>query len=165
MIDVCTACHENNFVQGFFIQYEGLLDLYDQKYAQPGLELYELATDVLKTEATYAKFSHPVDWTWFEIWHHEGRRARHGAAMMAPDYTHWHGTYDLAKHWMTKYIPELREIVHDYKDKQPEKTAALEKKIDEVMNSDNWKWSLNKEDPEVKKARDQRQQEFTDRYK
>ena len=25
-----------------------------------------------------------------EIWHHEGRVARHGASMMAPDYTHWH---------------------------------------------------------------------------
>ena len=52
---------------------------------------------MLKTDPDYVKFSEPIDFTWFELWHHEGRRARHAAAMMAPDYTHWHGTYDLAK--------------------------------------------------------------------
>jgi hypothetical protein len=31
------------------------------------------------------------------IWHHEGRRARHGTSMMGPDYTYWHGTYEVAK--------------------------------------------------------------------
>ncbi len=30
--------------------------------------------------------------------------------MMAPDYTHWHGIYEVAKHWYTKFIPELQEI-------------------------------------------------------
>jgi hypothetical protein len=84
---------------------------------------------------------------------------------MAPDYTHWHGTYDLAKHWMTKYIPELKEIAHEYKDSAPKEVEALEKGIDKVMNSDDWKWALNKEDPEVKEAREKRQEEFRARYK
>jgi len=22
------------------------------------------------------RFGNPIDWTWFEFWHHEGRRAR-----------------------------------------------------------------------------------------
>ena len=34
------------------------------------------------------------------------------ASMMAPDYAHWHGTYDLAKHFYTKYIPELEKLIH-----------------------------------------------------
>jgi hypothetical protein len=29
--------------------------------------------------------------------HHEGRRARHGAAMMGADYTQWHGFYEVAQ--------------------------------------------------------------------
>jgi hydroxylamine dehydrogenase len=34
-----------------------------------------------------------------ELWHHEGRRARFGAAMMAPDYTWWHGFYECKKRY------------------------------------------------------------------
>ena len=30
--------------------------------------------------------------------------------MMGPDYTHWHGTYEVAKHFYSKYIPELQEL-------------------------------------------------------
>jgi len=33
------------------------------------------------------------------------------------------------------------------------------------MSSDNWKWSLNQEDPQVKKDREERQEEFNERYK
>jgi len=165
MVDVCMACHENNFVRNFFTQYEGLIDLYDQKYAEPGLELYKRATAVLKTDPDYAKFSHPVDWTWFELWHHEGRRARHAASMQAPDYTHWHGTYELARNWMSKYIPELEGIVAEYRERAPQETAALEQAIDAVMHSENWKWALNKEDPKIKRARQKRQDAFKARYK
>jgi len=166
MLDVCQTCHQQRFAESFFIQYEGLLDLYETKYAAPGEKLYQAATAVLKTDPDYNKFGHVIDWTWFEIWHHEGRRARHAAAMMAPDYTHWHGTYDLAKHWMTKYIPEIKEIIHEYEDNPAaaEQVAALQKTLEEVQNSDAWKWSINKEDEAVKAKRKERQEEFTERY-
>ena len=164
MLDVCQNCHQETFANNFFIQYEGILDLYDQKYAQPGLELYKAATAVLKTNPDYVKFVHPIDWTWFEIWHHEGRRTRHAASMQAPDYTHWHGTYDLAKHWMTKFVPEIEDIIHEYKKSAPKEVKALEETLNEVRNTDNWKWSINKEDPAVKQARTKRQEEFRSRY-
>lgn len=165
MLDVCTACHQETFTANFFIQYEALLTLYDEKYAVPGLKLYAAVSKVLTTRDDYAMFSVPIDWTWFEIWHHEGRRARHAASMQAPDYTHWHGTYELAKSWMTKFIPEIKDIIREYREEAPEEVAALQKLLDETMSSDNWKWSRNQEDPAVKKAREQRQKEFEDRYK
>jgi len=164
MEDVCAACHQDTFVKNFFIQYEALLTLYDEKYATPGEMLYAAASKVLKTDPNYAKFSHPVDFTWFELWHHEGRRARHAASMQAPDYTHWHGTYDLAKNWQAKYIPELRDIIHEYKDSAPAEVAELEKLLDEVLHSDNHKWSINQESDAVKDARKARQEEFEKRY-
>ena len=46
---------------------------------------------------TAAPFDEKIEWTWWELWHHEGRRARHGAAMNGPDYTWWHGIYDVAQ--------------------------------------------------------------------
>jgi hypothetical protein len=166
MIDVCSACHQERFVDNFFVQYESLIQLYEDKYATPGENLYNAAVAVLKTDPEYVKFSQPIDWTWFEIWHHEGRRARHGASMMAPDYTHWHGTYDLAKHWMTKFIPEIKEIIHEFQGKENAKTQvnALAEMLEMVQNSDDWKWSINKEDPEVKADREKRQAEFNERY-
>jgi len=164
MEDVCAACHQDTFVKNFFIQYEALITLYDEKYATPGEMLYKAASKVLRTDPDYAKFSHPVDFTWFELWHHEGRRARHAASMQAPDYTHWHGTYDLAKNWQTKFLPELRDIIHEYKDSAPAEVAELEKLLDEVLHSDNHKWSINKESDAVKDARKERQEEFKERY-
>jgi cytochrome c553 len=164
MEDVCAACHQDTFVKNFFIQYEALITLYDEKYATPGEMLYKAASKVLSTDPDYAKFSHPVDFTWFELWHHEGRRARHAASMQAPDYTHWHGTYDLAKNWQTKFLPELRDIIHEYKDSAPAEVAELEKLLDEVLHSDNHKWSINKESDAVKDARKERQEEFKERY-
>jgi len=167
MIDVCLACHQQRFVDNFFVQYEGLLDLYETKYASPGERLYKAAVEVLKTDPGYTKFNRNIDWTWFEIWHHEGRRARHAASMMAPDYTHWHGTYDLAKHWMTKFIPEIKEIIHEFEDSAAakEQVATLKKTLEEVQNTDQWKWSINKEDQATKDARKKRQEAFRDRYK
>jgi hypothetical protein len=158
MIDVCLACHQQRFVDNFFTQYEALLDLYENKYAAPGEKLYKAAVAVLKTDPDYVKFNQAIDW--------EGRRTRHAAAMMAPDYTHWHGTYDLAKHWGTKFIPEIKEIIHGFENNPKAKTqvAALKAALDEVQNTDDWKWSINKEDPEVKAERDRRQQEFKKRY-
>ena len=166
MIDVCMSCHQQKFVDNFFTQYESLIALYEVKYAVPGEQLYKAAVAVLKTDPDYVKFSQAIDWTWFEIWHHEGRRARHGAAMMAPDYTHWHGTYDLAKHWMTKFIPEIEEIIDEHRDDPAarEQVATLSETLERVQNSAEWKWSINKEDAEVKAAREKRQQEFRERY-
>ena len=31
----------------------------------------------------------------YYLWHHTGRRARHGAAMGGPDYAHWHGFFQI----------------------------------------------------------------------
>jgi hypothetical protein len=45
-------------------------------------------------------FDEEMEIEMYELWHHEGRRARFGAAMMAPDYAWWHGFYELKKRCM-----------------------------------------------------------------
>jgi hypothetical protein len=167
MKNVCQSCHQPTIVNNFFIQYEGIIALYEDKFAKPGEKLYNLAVKVLEHDSAYAPFSQPIDYTWFELWHHEGRRARQAASMQAPDYTHWHGTYDLAKNWNSKFIPELREVIHRFKGdpKAAKDVAALETELTAVLNSDNHNWSLNKEDPKKKQLRLKTQKEFTDRYK
>ncbi len=164
MQDVCSACHETSFIENFYTQYDGLVELYNEKFAKPGLALAKAAKPLLKP----AKFSNKLDWIWFELWHHEGRRARHGASMMAPDYTHWHGMYEVAQHFYTKFVPELEHLIEQGEaSKDPKKQAAakaLQAKLDEILNTDDHKWYLGKTDPAKAAARKKAAAEFKARY-
>ncbi len=164
MKDVCAACHNEDWVDNFYVQYDGLVTLYNEKFGKPGSALYKAAKPLLKP----AKFSNKLDWIWFELWHHEGRRARHGAAMMGPDYTHWHGMYEVAQHFYTKMVPELEHLIDQGKasgDAARVKAAkALQAKLDEVLNSNNHKWYLNKMDPKEKARRKKAAADFKKRY-
>ena len=164
MKNVCINCHERQWTDNFYVQYDGLIDLYHEKFARPGLELYGLSKPLMRP----AEFSNHLDWVWFEIWHHEGRRARHGASMMGPDYTHWHGTYEVAKHFYTKMIPEIEHLIRaGERSEDADKAAAaeaLQKKLDEVLNSPNHRWYLNKLDDTELEERRRRQEKFKSRY-
>ena len=164
MKDVCQACHDDSWIDNFYIQYDGVIELYNEKFARPGLALYELAKPLMRPVA----FANKIDFIWFELWHHEGRRARHAASMQGPDYTHWHGTYDLAKNFYSEYVPELQELVEDNLDSDdPERVAAaraLEAKLDEVLHSDDHKWFLGLMDPAEAARRAAAAKEFEERY-
>ncbi|MCK5696929.1 MAG: hydroxylamine oxidoreductase [Gammaproteobacteria bacterium] len=149
MKDVCSTCHTEDYVDSFYIQYDGIIDLYTEKFAKPSIALMKVAKPLLKP----AKFSNKIDWIFFELWHHEGRRMRMGASMMAPDITHWHGTYEVAKHFYNKFIPELKKIAKDAEAKNPDQAIALYAEIDKVLNSENHKWYLNKMTDKQKKIR------------
>jgi hypothetical protein len=164
MKDVCSSCHNKVWIDNFYIQYDGLIALYNEKYAKPGAALYAAAKPLLKP----VKFGNKIDFIWFELWHHEGRRARHGASMMGPDYTHWHGTYDLAKHFYSEYIPELEELAHDnLESADPDRikaAKALKAKIDEVLSTDDHKWFLGEMDEDEAARRAEAAKAFKDRY-
>jgi hypothetical protein len=108
MKNVCTNCHTDSYVNSFYDQYDALVNLYNEKFAKPGqLIMAALADNGLRTST---QFDEEIEWTWFYLWHHEGRRARHGASMMAPDYTHWHGMYEVAERFYMELIPQAREM-------------------------------------------------------
>lgn len=165
MVNVCTNCHNEKFVNAFYDQYDALIDLYHDKFAKPGLALYNAAKPLLNQP----NFSNKIDFTWFEIWHHEGRRARHGASMMGPDYTHWHGTYEVARNFYTEFVPELRELVmHNLHSEDPERKAAAESLsalLDATLASENHRWFINQMPASEKAKRQARQDEFQGRYK
>jgi len=164
MKDVCHTCHSSEFVDNFYVQYDALIELYNEKFAKPGLALMKVAKPLLKP----VKFSNKVEFTWFEIWHHEGRRARHGAAMMGPDYTHWHGTYEVGKHFYSEFIPELEELVEaNLESSDPVKSKAahdLKEKIEMVLNTEDHMWYIGKMSPEEAAARKAATNKFLERY-
>ena len=143
-----------------------MIELYNSKFAEPGISFMAILKD--NGLLTPTPFDEDVEWTWWEIWHHEGRVARHGASMMAPDYTHWHGLYEVAKHWYTQFIPELKEIAEHHMDSDDTAKAAgaseLAAAIDELLARPEHAWYTGNLSPEEREKRRLAQEEFKKRY-
>ena len=140
MADVCTACHTRTFSDGHFYQFDASVRLYNEKFAIPATDLMKLVRE-RKLLENPASFSNKIEWTYWELWHHEGRRARHGAAMMGPDYTWWHGFYDIAQHFYFKLLPEARELG------DPEVDAF----VDNILDSDPMHQWVREQTDDLKK--------------
>jgi len=156
MMGACRNCHNQTHIDNFYKQFDNLVILYNEKFAKPAKAMMENLTKdgVLKPNAP---FEHEVQWIYWELWHHEGRRARHGASMMGPDYTHWHGMYEVAKHYYMKFLPA---VIKAAAKKSDEMKAKYEQKIEELLTQEEhlWKKGLSKEEVEVLKAN------YKDRY-
>jgi len=165
MQDVCMNCHGGGYIDNFYQQYDGLIELYNSKFAKPGQALMALAQPLLKPVV----FGNKLEFTWFELWHHEGRRARHGASMMGPDYTHWHGMYEVAKNFYTEFIPELEELIeknrHAKEPARVKQAEALAAKLEAVLASSDHQWFEGKMPLEEKLRREQQRKDFQERYK
>jgi hypothetical protein len=138
MKNVCAACHSANTVKGHYKQFDDLVDLYNDKYAKPIAAVMKELED--KGYLTREPMDAKIKWTWFEIWHHEGRRARHGAAMSGPDYTWWHGIYEVSQHTYFKWIPELKEVVRKKDGNEDFANALLAKHFKPIAGHD---WFFN----------------------
>ena len=88
--------------------------------------------------------------------------------MMGPDYTHWHGMYEVAKNFYTEMIPELEELIEKGEksgDAVKVKAAhALSAKLSEILNSPNHRWYINQMDPAEAAQRPKAAEEFKARY-
>jgi hypothetical protein len=145
MKGVCKSCHGMQQVDNFYKQFDSLVVTYNDKFAKPTKKLYGMAK---KDGLIYGSTFHTeLGWIWWEIWHHEGRRARHGAAMSGPDYTHWHGLYEVAHHFYFKFIPELMRLAEE-----KGMTAKYEKAVNEILSRPEHQWYKKGFDAETMKA-------------
>jgi hypothetical protein len=95
-----------------------------------------------------APFEHNVQWVFYELWHHEGRRARHGASMMGPDFTHWHGMYEVSKHFYDKFLPA---VIDTAALKGPELRMKFEARVAALLAQPEhvWRVGLKPEEAEA----------------
>jgi len=105
---VCLECHGKGFATAFMSQFDDLVSLFNDKFAKPAravmAELYE------KKLLTPTPFDEPIEYTYWEMWHDEGARARHGAAMASPNHAWWEGMYVVGSKFYGKFLPEVREV-------------------------------------------------------
>ncbi|MDX1631681.1 MAG: multiheme c-type cytochrome [Thermoanaerobaculia bacterium] len=136
MKGACLNCHNDAFVDNFYVQFDSLVELYNEKFARPAQAIMDelIADGILDPNAPFEK---EVQWVFWELWHHEGRRARHGASMMGPDYTHWHGMYEVAKHFYQEFVPAVVEAAEETSPALGEKWA---RRMDELMARPEHVW-------------------------
>ena len=108
MQGVCLECHNENFITTFYSD----ADKATERVNEWVLESREMIAPLQEAELlTAAPFDEPIDFTYFNLWHHWGRTAKFGTWMQGPDYAQWHGAY---------------EVLHDL--------AELQEMIDEKLN-------------------------------
>jgi hypothetical protein len=91
---VCAACHNKSFIDAF---YEAA-DLATEKVNAWVRESDAIVAPIgLKERNAKEPFTQPIDFEHFELWHHWGRTAKFGVWMQGPDYTQWHGAYEVVK--------------------------------------------------------------------
>lgn len=146
MKEVCSHCHTADYVNAFYKQYDDFVVLYNEKFAKPGEKIMKALKE--KGLLTKVEFDEEIEWTWYYLWHHEGRRGRHGASMMAPDYAHWHGMFEVAERFYKELIPQAREIVdHAEAAGKKEEAQAVRALIEEILSRPEHRWQQEAKKP------------------
>ncbi|KAA3635473.1 MAG: hydroxylamine oxidoreductase [Calditrichaeota bacterium] len=165
MKNVCSNCHTSNYIDNFYTQYDGAVNLYNDKFGIPATNIYKkVRSSGLITNDI--NFDDEIEWIYFYLWHHEGRRARMGAAMFAPDYTQWHGFYEVAERFYMEFIPTIKEILNHHKaaGTKLDAVAEVEDLIAKTFEMEEHKWFTGNEPADVKAARKKAQDDFKKRY-
>jgi hypothetical protein len=109
MKQVCFQCHGNSWVDDFYVQFDKAVEEYNEVYFKPAKKMLDDLYEKGALDKTKF-FDEGLEVEFYELWHHEGRRARMGSMMMAPDYAWWHGFYE-CKHRYNKFMEEARHLI------------------------------------------------------
>jgi hypothetical protein len=105
MQSVCYECHNQNFIQKLYTD----ADAATQQVNAWVQESNDLVAPLQKAGIiNTADFSEPIDFTYFDLWHYWGRTTKFGTWMQGPDYTQWHGAYEVLSD-----LAELRQMVDE----------------------------------------------------
>lgn len=103
MQNVCLECHNRQFIDSFYADADRGVEAINALVEQSNQMVAPLREAGIMTTTP---FDQTIDFTHYELWHHWGRTAKFGMWMQGPDYTQWHGAYE-----MVSDLVELREMV------------------------------------------------------
>ncbi|MGA8017804.1 MAG: multiheme c-type cytochrome [Desulfobacterales bacterium] len=110
---VCGQCHGKKWVDDQYFQLDKVVSEYNDVYFAPTKKMLDdLYAKGLLDKTRF--FDEHLEVEFYELWHHEGRRARMGSAMMAPDYAWWHGFYECKKRY-NGFMQEARDLIETNK--------------------------------------------------
>jgi hypothetical protein len=109
MQGVCLQCHNIKFVDDFYTGGDKAVEKVNAWVKESDQVLAQIKEAGGTTDEP---FDQPVDFTHFELWHHWGRTTKFGVWMQGPDYSQWHGAYEVLK-----ALAELKTDLKEAQDK------------------------------------------------
>ncbi len=92
MKEVCSQCHTRATIDRVYQQAEQQVAVTNDRVLAAQAILNGLQKDGLLTGPP---LTHAIDFTYFNLWHYDGRTSKHGAFMGGADFVQWHGNYAL----------------------------------------------------------------------
>ncbi len=138
MKDTCHNCHGPGFVSAFYISFDSAVEMYNRKFGQPAQDVMNALR--ARGKLTPTPFDEEVEWSFYRLWHHEGRRARMGVSMQGPDYTQWHGFFEVAERFYFDFLPKAEEASHG----DPEVAKVIRTILDSPEHA--WKKGMSPEE-------------------
>ncbi|MCA9930728.1 MAG: hypothetical protein KC419_19720 [Anaerolineales bacterium] len=105
MQGVCAECHNKEFINDFYTAGDAAVEQVNAWVAESDEIIAPLVENDLLTAQP---FDEPIDFVYFNLWHHWGRTAKFGSWMQGADYVQWHGAYEILHD-----RAELIEMVND----------------------------------------------------
>lgn len=105
MQTVCLQCHNKTFLDDFYAGADNATLKVNSWVTESDQILQPLKDQKLLSDQPFVD---SVQFDQYELWHHYGRTAKFGTWMQGPDYTQWHGAYEVIKS-----LAELRQTVSD----------------------------------------------------
>jgi len=92
MKQVCSQCHTPALIERVYLQADKVVENTNDRVTEA-----KNLVDGLRKEGVLSgpPFSNPIDFTYFDLWHYDGRTSKHGAFMGGADFVQWHGNYPM----------------------------------------------------------------------
>jgi hydroxylamine dehydrogenase len=93
MKQICLKCHTKPRIDTFYAEAENTVASTNAIIGQA-----KTIIDGMHASGKLTKepFDEPAEFLYFNMWHYDGRTAKHGAFMGGADFVQWHGNYELA---------------------------------------------------------------------
>ena len=94
MQQVCSQCHTASVINRVYEQAEKVVATTNENVLAA-----KALVDGLRSQGLLKgpPFSQPIDFVYFDLWHYDGRTAKHGAFMGGADFVQWHGNYPMLR--------------------------------------------------------------------
>lgn len=116
MQGVCLECHNPVFLTDFY----SAADRATERVNEWVLESREIVAPLSERGLLSPDpFDETIDFTFFNLWHHWGRTTKFGVWMQGPDYSQWHGAYEVLHD-----LVELREMTAEKLEAAEEEAAS-----------------------------------------
>ncbi len=106
MKETCLKCHTEPTVDRYYAEAESVVESTNGLILQAKQVMDDLQAEGLLTPEP---FDQPIEYLYFDLWHYDGRTAKHGAFMGGADFVQWHGFYGLV-HKLSALRDAAREL-------------------------------------------------------